>query len=125
MSFDSVNRRPKLVENKVIKYFKQKNLIDKVNQDDIMVQQNIQQEMTIPWYKKMGSQVWEFIRNNYGFFILILLILILLYVRYIEVNNRKEKMKNIMGKIDAEKHKKKLEKLLKMNKQKLRFEDEE
>ena len=47
------------------------------------------------WYKKISISICDFIKENYGFFLIISLIIILLYVRYIEVNKRKEQIKKI------------------------------
>jgi replicative superfamily II helicase len=53
-------------------------------------------------YKKVLSPLWEFIKENYGFFIIVTLISILLYVRYIEVSIRKERMKKVIDQINTQ-----------------------
>jgi len=98
MSFDLNLKKPKLVEGKLVKFFNEKY---KLQQEKILHEQ-IQTLNSQPWYKLIGSYSWSFIKENYGFFILIFLILILLYVRYIEVNNRKEKMKGIINQINIQ-----------------------
>jgi hypothetical protein len=121
MSFDSYNKKPKLVETKLVKYFndkfKQKEIKAKIEQEDLIKQggdlkggQNDSQ----PLYKKIGTNIWEFFKENYGFFILSFLIILLLYVRYIEVSRRKEKMKNIINQINEQQ---KIKSILKKQKQ--------
>jgi hypothetical protein len=60
----------------------------------------------ISWQQYILNSIKEFIRDNYGFLILLVLIIILLYIRYIEVLKRKEKinqMKKHFLKEEAEK----------------------
>jgi len=107
MSFNAKIKKPKLVENKVIKYYNQKKnqkeLKLKLAEEEIQKKNleieanNIPEE---PAYKKLLNPVWEFVKENYGFFIIITLILILLYVRYIEVCKRKNKMKDVIKHIN-------------------------
>lgn len=110
MSFDIYNKKPKLVEPKLYKYYNEKirtkELKEKMKQDEILKQQEIANIPVIQpdtWYKKMFASIWEFIKENYGFFLIISLISILLYVRYIEVNSRKKKMKDTIDKLNKEK----------------------
>lgn len=110
MSFDIYNKKPKLIEPKIYKYYNEKlrtkELKEKIKQDELLKQQELANMPVIqpdPWYKKMFGSIWEFIKENYGFFLIITLISILLYVRYIEVNSRKKKMKEALGKINKEK----------------------
>lgn len=110
MSFDIYNKKPKLVEPKLYKYYNEKirtkELKEKMKQDEILKQQEIANIPVIQpdtWYKKMFASIWEFIKEKYGFFLIISLISILLYVRYIEVNSRKKKMKDAIDKINKEK----------------------
>jgi hypothetical protein len=42
--------------------------------------------------KYSWKSVWNFIKDNYGFFLMVTLIILLLYVRYVEVNARKKKI---------------------------------
>jgi hypothetical protein len=95
MSFDGYIRKPKLIENKIVKYYNAKNKQNKLNQPDVN-----EQIIHEPLHKKLTNLVWEFIKENYGFFIILILVIILLYVRYIEVNKRKEKMKKIIDQIN-------------------------
>jgi hypothetical protein len=96
MSFDGYIQKPKLIETKLVKYYNAKNKQIKLNQPDIGSEPIIQE----PLHKKLTNLVWEFIKENYGFFIILVLIVVLLYVRYIEVNKRKEKMKEIIDQIN-------------------------
>jgi hypothetical protein len=109
MSFNTDIKKPKLVENKLIKYYN-----DKKSQKELkikLVEEELQKKNLVieannipvePIYKKLLNHVWEFIKENYGFFIIISLILILLYVRYIEVCKRKNKMKDIIDEINKQ-----------------------
>jgi len=109
MSFNTDIKKPKLVENKLIKYYN-----DKKNQRELKIKiaeeelqkKNIEIKINTipnrPIYKKLLDHLWKFIKQNYGFFIIIILILILLYIRYIEVCNRKNKMKDIIDQINKQ-----------------------
>ena len=109
MSFNIDIKNPKLVENKLIKYYN-----DKKSQKELkikLVEEELQKKNleidannipVEPIYKKLLNPVWMFIKENYGFFIIITLILILLYVRYIEVCKRKNKMKDIIDEINKQ-----------------------
>ena len=107
MSFNAEVKKPKLVENKVKKYYNekknQKELKIKIAEEEIQ-KKNLEIEANNipvePEYKKLLNPVWEFIKENYGFFIIITLILILLYVRYIEVSKRKNKLKDVIKNIN-------------------------
>jgi hypothetical protein len=109
MSFNTDIKKPKLVENKLIKYYndknRQKELKLKIEQEDILKKQLEEQANNIPpepIYKKVLNPLWEFIKENYGFFIIVTLISILLYVRYIEVSRKKERMKNVIDQINKQ-----------------------
>ena len=109
MSFNIDIKKPKLVENKLIKYYN-----DKKSQKELkikLVEEELQKKNleidannipVEPIYKKLLNPVWMFIKENYGFFIIITMILILLYVRYIEVCKRKNKMKDIIDEINKQ-----------------------
>lgn len=81
--------KPKLIESKLLKYYNNKYKFQPV----VDVQPV---EIPIPFYQKILDYIWIFIKNNYGFFILFILIITLLYIRYIEVNKRKEKLKELL-----------------------------
>jgi hypothetical protein len=109
MSFNTDIKKPKLVENKLIKYYndknRQKELKLKIEQEDILKKQLEEQSNNTPpepIYKKVLNPLWEFIKENYGFFIIVTLISILLYVRYIEVSRKKERMKNVIDQINKQ-----------------------
>ena len=109
MSFNSY-KKPKLVETKLSKYY-----INKLHkQKNIQEQLNKEIELVIPaedsLYKKIINYLYDCIIyiyiytrqsiiNNYGFIFIISLLIILLYVRYIEVDNRKIKMQKLINKI--------------------------
>ncbi len=121
MSFDIYNKKPKLVEPKILRYYDEKIKIkqnkERIKQNDLIKQQEESNIIPTPWYKKICLNSWEFIKDNYGFFIIISLIITLLYVRYVEVNNRKKKIKNIIDKINKEKEINQFIELQKINKQ--------
>ena len=129
MSFDINNKKPKLVEPKILKYYNEKlrtkELKEKIKQDEIIKEQELANMPVIepdPWYKKMFASIWEFIKENYGFFLIITLISTLLYVRYIEVNSRKKKMKEAIDKINKEKEIQQFIELQEINKQLSQYE---
>lgn len=109
MSFDTFNKKPRLIESKVVKYYndklRSKELKEKIKQEEIIKEQEAINNVVLPdpWYKKVLASLWEFIKENYGFFLMVTLISILLYVRYLEVDARKKKMKEAIEKINKEK----------------------
>ncbi len=106
MSFNSY-RKPRLVEPKLSKYY-----IDKIKEKEIKAklaqEEFTKQKMEIailnqpaePFHKQVTNYIYNFIIENYGFFIMISLLGILLYVRYIEVNKRKAQMKEVIEQIN-------------------------
>jgi hypothetical protein len=106
MSFNSY-RKPRLVEPKLSKYY-----IDKIKEKELKAQlakgelEKQKMEMEIlnqpaePFHKKVTNYIYDFVIENYGFFIMISLLGILLYVRYIEVNKRKAQMKEVIEQIN-------------------------
>ena len=87
MSFDISSKRPKLVEGKVVKFFNDRKEAEK--EIEIITASDT-------WYENIKQYLLETFKENWGFFILIILVTILLWVRYIEVNNRKEKIKKAL-----------------------------
>lgn len=117
MSFNSY-KKPKLVETKLSKYYINK-ILEKKNKINIIQDQllNKNEELVIPvedgLYKKFTTYLYErmcyicthtrqTIFDNYGFIFIMSLLIILLYVRYIEVTNRKNKMQKIINQINDE-----------------------
>jgi hypothetical protein len=101
MSFDIYSNKPKLVEKNILKYInnkkKQKYLAKVEAEQKEIVQKEIELEVqSQTWYGTIGKQIWEFIKENYGFVLLISLISLLLFIRYIECNKKKEKIKDIV-----------------------------
>lgn len=117
MSFDIYNKKPKLVESRILRHYNEKlrtkEIKEKIKQEEV----NLASIVPDTWYKKMLKDIYQFIKDNYGFFLIIGLILLLLYVRYIEVNRRKKKMKNVIDKIQKEKEVKQFIELQEINKQ--------
>ena len=79
MSFSKKNK-PKLIPTKMVEYFAHMRHEENKNQIG-------------GTGKQILNKIKEFIMINYGFVILVTLICILLYIRYIEVNRRKENIK--------------------------------
>lgn len=90
MSFDVQTKKPKLVEKKLMKFFEEK--LKPQIQEELLKQEPKQK-----WYIKLGGNCFEFMKEYYGVLIIIILLLILLYVRYIEVNKKKNKIKNLVN----------------------------
>ena len=111
MSFNSY-KKPKLVESKLAKYYIDK-IIEKknnkiiqdnleINKDIVVLDEPLHNKIIDYLYNcitKMGVYIQGAIIDNYGFILIVSLLIILLYVRYIEVNNRKIKMKKVIDKI--------------------------
>ena len=107
MSFNSY-RKPRLVEPKLSKYYidkiKDKELKAKIAQEEFTkqkIQMEIENQPPEPFHKQVTKYIYDFIIENYGFFIMLSLLGILLYVRYIEVNKRKAQLKEVVEKMNA------------------------
>ena len=103
MSFDIYSNKPKLVEKNILKYInnkkKQKYIAKVEAEQKEIAQKEIEIEVSSQtWYGTIGKQIWEFIKENYGFVLLISLISLLLFIRYIECNKKKQKIKDIVVK---------------------------
>mgnify|MGYP007127792911 FL=1 len=66
-----------------------------------MAKQQIEENNTFIYkLKSLGYYIMNYlldiIKEYYGFIILLSLMIILLYVRYIEINNRKKKLKKLL-----------------------------
>jgi hypothetical protein len=118
MSFDIYNKKPKLIEPKIFNYYNERNkakeLKETIKKQELAKIEMIDNEK---WYKKLLENIWNFIKDNYGFFLMVTLIILLLYVRYVEVNARKKKMKEVIDKINKEKEIKQYLELQEINKQ--------
>ena len=95
-------KKPKLVEPKLAKYF-----INKINEQQTKLAQEtlLNQEAVLKAeeetiFKKYLMKIYDFTYNNYGFVLIISLLIILLYVRYVEVSRRKNKMKKIINQLE-------------------------
>ena len=97
MSFDIYSNKPKLVDSKLIKYYNEKNKVVEVKEPEVVpvIEEETPQDKILKYIK-------DFIIENYGFVILFTLILLLLYVRYIEVNKKKKKLKQIIESNEGE-----------------------
>jgi hypothetical protein len=97
MTFDIYSNKPKLVDSKLIKYYNEKNKPVEVKEPEVV---QVVEEETIQ--DKILKYMKEFIIENYGFVILFTLILLLLYVRYIEVSKKKQKIKAMLKSNEGE-----------------------
>jgi predicted PurR-regulated permease PerM len=84
--------KPRLIPHKMLNYF------NHLKEEEIKKQQGGALNDII-------NSIKEFIKTNYGFVIIVALILVLLYVRYLEVNRRKEKIKIYIDETKKKKHK--------------------
>ena len=96
MSFENIPKRPSLVEKKILKFVNMKKQRKIQIEQDKLEQIKIEQENTT--FNKISTYIIDFIKENYGFVLLVFLIGMLLFVRYIECNKRKEKIKEIVTK---------------------------
>ena len=98
MSFYSNMPRPKLVENSIKKQYKELNEVKEINKINELIL--IDENKSKLWYNVIKKVCWDFIKENYGFVLIVSLLIILLYVRYIEVHKRKEKIKELLHQIE-------------------------
>lgn len=110
MTFEYTYNKPALVEKRILKYVnnktKQKYITTKKKEINIQQEKEIEIiKQSETWYTRLGDYMLEFMKENYGFVLLILLISLLLLVRYIECNKKKEKIKEIITKYVNDKEK--------------------
>ena len=98
MSFYLHKSKPNLIDLKLLK-----NYNNKIKNKYTIVDSTTKIENTS--YEKINNikniifdNIWNIIKEYYGFFIFLTLLIILLYIRYIEVNKRKAKIKKILFK---------------------------
>jgi hypothetical protein len=98
MSFYLHKSKPNLIDLKLLK-----NYNNKIKNKYTIVDSSTKIENTS--YEKINNikniifdNIWNIIKEYYGFFIFLTLLIILLYIRYIEVNKRKAKIKKILFK---------------------------
>lgn len=102
-NFLSYNNPPKLVEKELKKFYVNKIKVNNLKQQIY----NESNEWTIInnlkyYLKNILNVIIEFIKEYYGFVLLLTAIIILLYVRYIEIHKRKKKIKKILNKYDLD-----------------------
>ena len=91
-------KKPQLVEKKLRNFYINKFKLNNVNkQPEIINNVNNINNVIKSWFIYLLKYILDFIKLYYGFALLIGLIIILLYIRYIEVNKRKEKIKKIIS----------------------------
>jgi hypothetical protein len=109
MSFEYIPKKPSLVDRNVLKYVndktKQKHLAEKeVKQNEENKMKEVENNNK-PWTEKVQTYIWNFMKENYGFVILVILIILLLIVRYIECVRKKQKIKEMVDSYSSEKEK--------------------
>ena len=96
MSFEKIPKKPSLVEKKILKFVNFKKQKKFLMEQEKLEQIKLEEENTT--FNKVSTFCVEFIKENYGFILLTILIGILLFVRYIECNKKKDKIKEIVTK---------------------------
>ena len=82
-------KKPQLIDNKILKYYNNKYNSPKI----IIPEKNTQYEFLNVYYDDFINML----KNNCSFCVILFLLIILLYLRYIEVNIKKEKLKKIIN----------------------------
>ena len=96
MSFENMPKKPSLVEKKILKFVNFKKQKKFLLEQQKIEQIKLEEENTT--FNKCSTFCIDFMKENYGFILLVVLISILLFVRYIECNKKKEKIKDIVTK---------------------------
>ena len=99
MSFDNDIIMPKLVEKKIINYYKSKIKQQELSKNIIIEEQINNNNVTInKWYTLFINNIKTLLINYYGFIILLFSIFLLLYLRYKEINKKKKFLNKIIKK---------------------------
>ena len=98
MSFDNDIIMPKLVEKKIINYYKSKIKQHELSKN-IIIEEQTNNNVTInKWYTLFINNIKSLLINYYGFIILLFSIFLLLYLRYKEINKKKKFLNKIIKK---------------------------
>ena len=98
MSFDNDIIMPKLVEKKIINYYKSKIKQQELSKN-IIIEEQINNNVIInKWYNLFINNIKSLLINYYGFIILLFSIFLLLYLRYKEINKKKKFLNKIIKK---------------------------
>jgi hypothetical protein len=89
-------KKPQLVEKNLKNFYINKLKLNTIKQENV----ESKTEFFKSWFIYFFQIIFDFIKINYGFVLLFGLITILLYIRYIEVNKRKERIKKFITKYE-------------------------
>ena len=98
MSFDNDIIMPKLVEKKIINYYKSKIKQQELSKNNIIEDQTNNNVTINNWYTLFINNIKSLLINYYGFIILLFSIFLLLYLRYKEINKKKKFINKIIKK---------------------------
>jgi hypothetical protein len=102
--YKSQGIKPNLFPSKLKEYYRNKIMKEKVEYELNGGADNGENKTTLsePIYNNIKQNIIDFAKENYGFILFLSLIIILLYVRYIEVSRRKDKIKILHKQLDLE-----------------------
>ena len=98
MSFDNDIIMPKLVEKKIINYYKSKIKQQELSKNNIIEEQTNNNVTINKWYNIFINNIKSLLIDYYGFIILLFSIFLLLYLRYKEINKKKKFLNKIIKK---------------------------
>jgi len=98
MSFYLYKSKPNLIDPLILKHYNNK--IKNKYLPLTIENKPLEKSLLVIAKENTLNYLWTLIKNYYEFFFIILLLLILLYIRYIEVNKKKNKIKKILEKIN-------------------------
>ena len=106
MIYELSNKSPKLVEKQLKNYYINKIKLNNIKELKLLKENELKNSNYFIDYIKILynyilNYIIEFIKEYYGFVLLFSLIIILLYIRYIEINNRKKKIKKIINNLNS------------------------